>query len=151
MKKLEQLLSNIEGAMPNNERINLSVSKSSVGWHVEHMLLTINAVINELKKDNMAKYKGTFSIRKLYVFAFEKIPRGKAKAPDIVVPLKFNEETLQTHLANTKSNLQNINTINKHNYFPHPYFGHIKVKPAIKFLAIHTIHHLKIIDDILAN
>jgi hypothetical protein len=34
-------------------------------------------------------------------------------------------------------------------YFEHPYFGKLRLNKTIKFLEIHTNHHLEIINDIL--
>ena len=49
---------------------------------------------------------------------------------------------------NGKFKLENIS---KDHYFEHPFFGKIKRKETIRFLEIHTNHHLKIIDDILKS
>jgi hypothetical protein len=34
-------------------------------------------------------------------------------------------------------------------YFHHPFFGHLKLNKTIKFLEIHTNHHLQIIHEII--
>jgi hypothetical protein len=34
-------------------------------------------------------------------------------------------------------------------YFDHPYFGNLRLNKTIKFLEIHTKHHLEIINDII--
>ncbi len=39
MDKLLKLLNELENNIPNSEKLNLSVSKSSVGWHIEHTLI----------------------------------------------------------------------------------------------------------------
>jgi hypothetical protein len=79
-----------------------------------------------------------------------RIPRGRAKAPKVVQPkANFNTETLKNHLEKGKTKLAELDTIGDKNYFEHPYFGHLRLKPTIKFLEIHTNHHLKIINDII--
>ena len=151
MKRLELLLSKIETAMSHHEKISLPVSKSSVGWHVEHTLLTINAIIDDLQKSEPKNYKHTYNLRKFLIFTIKKIPRGRAKAPNVIIPQQFDNETVKIHLEKTKINVEKLNTINAESYFRHPFLGHIKLKPAIKFLGIHTTHHLKIINDIIRN
>jgi hypothetical protein len=37
----------------------------------------------------------------------------------------------------------------KNQFFPHPFLGNLNKKQTIHFLSIHTLHHLKIINDIL--
>lgn len=149
MKNLENLLAALENALPQQHKQNLSVSASSVGWHIEHLLLTNTAIINALKKSEPTKYKRSFRFSKLLVFTTGKIPRGRAKAPKVVTPDVFNAETLRTHLITTKDIIQELKTLPPSAYFTHPFFGDLKLKATIRFLEIHTKHHLKIIEDIL--
>jgi hypothetical protein len=39
--------------------------------------------------------------------------------------------------------------VSKDHFFEHPYFGKLKLKETIRFLEIHTTHHLSIIEDIV--
>ena len=50
VKKLEALLNELENKIPDYEYGDPAISKGSVGWHIEHSLLTLNLVIDVLKK-----------------------------------------------------------------------------------------------------
>jgi hypothetical protein len=152
MEKLKKLIQDLESKIPNQEMLNPTISRSSVGWHIEHTLLTMNLVIGALQKSNPENYKRTSNFYRVLVFAMNKIPRGKAKAPKIVQPKEdFNVESIKSHIEKGKVKLAELNSIGETNYFEHPYFGHLKLKPTIKFLEIHTNHHLHIINDIIKS
>jgi hypothetical protein len=152
MEKLKKLIQDLESKIQNQEMLNPTISKSSVGWHIEHTLLTMNLIIGALQKSNPENYKQSFNFYRVLVFAMNKIPRGKAKAPKIVQPKEdFNIESLKSHLEKAKTKLAELNSIGNKNYFEHPYFGHLTLKPTIKFLEIHTNHHLQIINDIIKS
>ena len=81
---------------------------------------------------------------------FGYIPRGKGKAPKQVAPKEeFTTEQLKPLLSTAKSNVDGLSTLDKIVNFNHPYFGVLNKKQTVKFLGIHTHHHLKIIKDIL--
>ena len=149
MKKMEALLKRIELVIPLQEKINNAVSQSSVGWHIEHSLLTINLIIEGLKISDPKDYKWKLNLSRMYVFTFNKIPRGRAKAPKVVVPKEFDTGTLKKHLEKARFGLVELSKMNPASYFVHPYFGKLNKKQTIKFLAIHTGHHLAIMDDII--
>lgn len=152
MEKLNKLIQKLENEIPNQEVINTSISKSSVGWHIEHTLLTINLVIEAVLKSDPNNYKWTFNIKRMLVFTMNKIPRGKAKSPKVVQPkIDFNIETIKLNLEKGKTNLTNLQTLSENKYFDHPYFAQLNLKQTIKFLEIHTNHHLKIINDIIKS
>ena len=78
-----------------------------------------------------------------------KLPRGRVKAVQAVIPEDYNEKSLREHLKATKLKVEELKTIDSNKYFNHPVFGNLKLTKTIKFLDIHTKHHLDIINDIL--
>ena len=150
MEKLKLLLEELDSKIENFELVNPAVSTSSVGWHIEHSFLVINVIIEGLKKSNPNDYKWKFNLKRLYFYTINKIPRGGSRAPKRVQPQNnFSLESLKNHFANTNEKLQELNNLSRNNYIEHPVMGKLNAKPAIKFLCIHTRHHIDIIDDIL--
>lgn len=149
MKKLNNLIIQLEGNIPNQQIANHHISKSNIGWHIKHSLLIIDGIIESLKKSNPKKYKWNFKILRLIVFTLNRIPRGRGKSPKIVIPKKYDELSLIKDCQNALIKIKELESIDKDRYFKHPYFGNLKLHKAIKFLEIHTIHHLEIINDIL--
>ncbi len=149
MKKLNNLIVQLESNVSHQQIANQSISKSNIGWHIKHALLTIDGIIEALKKSNPSKYKWNFKILRLIVFTLKKIPRGRGKSPKIVIPQKYDELSLIKDCQNALVKIKELELIDKDKYFKHPYFGNLKLDKAIKFLEMHTNHHLKIINDIL--
>ena len=79
-----------------------------------------------------------------------KLPH-RAKSPEVVVPKTYDEMTLKEHLQTAKSKIQDLKNISSDKYFDHPFFGNLKLDSTIKFLEIHTNHHLEIINHILKS
>ena len=149
MKTLDPLLKEIEILIPKQELLMEKVSTAAIGWHIEHSLLTINAIIDQLKRSNPEDYKWKFNFTRTLVFTINKIPRGRAKAPKVVQPKSsITMETLKLHFNNTKENITALQKLQINNHFEHPFFGKLNLKPASKFLYLHTNHHLKIMKDI---
>jgi hypothetical protein len=150
MKKLSALLTELEKSIPNSEKLNISVSASSVGWHIEHTLLTTSRIIETVKKSNPKEYKGSFNIKRFFVFAANKIPRGKGQAPETVRPQSIAApDELRKKIEKAKAKVEELSSLNPNNYFEHPYFDKLNLKAAIRFLNIHTKHHINIINDIV--
>lgn len=149
MNKLNGQLEELFTKIPQQDNVREAISKSTVGWHIEHILLTINLIIDEVKKSNPENYKSSFKLSKVLVFTMKKIPRGRARSPKVVAPKKFDEKTLKEHLETTKMKIKDLEAISSNKYFNHPYFGNLKLEKTLTFLEIHTNHHLKIINDIL--
>jgi hypothetical protein len=149
MKKLQKYLAELETKIPNLEDYNHTVSKSNVGWHIEHSLLTIERIIEAVQKSNPDNYKWSFKLSRILIFTMNKMPRGRAKAPKVVVPNTYDKQTLLEHLKTVTLKIQELENISPDKYFDHPFFGNLKLKKAVKMIEIHTNHHLEIINDIL--
>lgn len=150
MEKLIKQLQKIESLLPQIDQVNLSVSKASVGWHLEHSLLIINSSLKGLTMTNPNNYKPKFSIKKFVFLNFGVIPRGKIKAPTQFVPLETpTKESIGKLINLAKERLANIEVLPEKAFITHPFLGDFDKKTTLKFLGLHTNHHLKIIDDIL--
>jgi hypothetical protein len=152
MKKLEQLIAELESNISHCELTIPNISAGSVGWHIEHSLLVLNLVIGALSKSNPADYKKKRDIRRTILMLLGRIPRGRIKAPKAVQPsLDFNKESLQQHVYQTKERVKVLSQLSSSHFFSHPFLGDFKLAPAIKFLTIHTKHHNQIIQDIIKS
>ena len=150
MEKLLKLIKQLEKNIPNYTKQQKAISAANIGWHIDHSLLVFVRIITAMETSDPALYKSSFNLKKLLVYTFNKIPRGKAKAPKIVQPT--GDITTDKLLANVDAAFKKIKALNnlqRHHHFDHPYFGKLNLKETNKFLAIHTNHHLKIINDIM--
>lgn len=150
MNNLNQILAHLLSILDDYYHVNTLISKSSVGWHIEHSLKTIDQIVIACKNSNPSKYQWKFKLNRFLILdVIQKIPRGKARAPKVVQPEgEISKETLQLHLEKVQQNLENWGDLNKNCYFTHPFFGNLNKKATEKFLVLHTKHHLQIIEDI---
>jgi hypothetical protein len=150
MKNLDAILPELANYIADYNQFNHAISEASVGWHIEHSLLVIKQVTATVAQSEPKLYKSKFNLSRFFVFLLKTIPRGKAKAPKVVIPVdEITLETLQESLKNTYQAITYLKDCEANQYFMHPFFGQLNKKQTIKFLEIHTEHHLKIIRDIL--
>ncbi|MDX1905055.1 MAG: DUF1569 domain-containing protein [Thermonemataceae bacterium] len=151
MKKLEELLKDLENYIPLLEKSKPTVSNGSVAWHIEHSLLVVTQIVEAVKTSKPETFSNKFNFSRLMVFTLKKIPRGKAKAPKVVLPTEhITSESLREHLGKALEKIKILPTLPPKSYFTHPVFGNLDVKNTEKMLAIHTKHHTDIIKDIIA-
>ena len=150
MNPLIPLLLQLECHISNFEKTNPNISNSTVGWQIDHCLLVINGIIGQIEISDPSKFQPKWTFPKFMVFTTGKIPRGKAKAPKVVIPTQVaTQDELIAKLAAAKNNVLKLDSFSENQFFNHPYFKDLNVKQTKKFLTIHTKHHLKIIEDIL--
>ena len=150
MHKLNKFIDRLEEHSLVHHKINSKVSNASVGWHIEHSLKVIIQIVEAVEKSNANEYKWKFNFKRYLIWAINHIPRGTGKAPKVVLPEgEITVESLEHSIAKSRAVLGKIDKLKQNNYFKHPYFGDLNLKPTIKFLGLHTNHHLKIINDII--
>lgn len=152
MTELYTLINQLESHIKNYEKTNPAVSKATVGWQIDHSFIVINTVVGQIKKSNPKEYKWKFNKNRFLVFIIlRKIPRGKVRAPKAVQPFEeITLEHLKKQLEITRKNIAELDSLEDNNYFTHPFMGDLNLKRTVRFLELHTNHHLKIIEDILA-
>lgn len=150
MQKLLDFIEQLNAQVAHADIANSEVSAVNIGWHVEHSCLVIIKITETIKKSNPANYSTRFTWRKWIVFLTGKFPRGKAKAPSAVLPQTFlSQEHLLNSIAEARLAVKELMECKKNQFFLHPIFGNLNVPKTIQFLAIHTHHHIQIINDIL--
>ena len=150
MKKLLQVLNDFEKQAPLYSNNNKLVSEANVGWHIMHSCLVITSITEAIRKSDPSLYKKKFSWKAFFVLLFNKIPRGKAKAPSFTQPAnEVSMDMVLQQIAEARKSAELLLTADKSQYFTHPIFGDLQLPTAIKFLYVHTYHHEKIIRDIL--
>jgi hypothetical protein len=149
---LENEIKTISTIIPHYKKQNNSVSKRGVDWHLDHSLKAILAISESLKKSDPKKYKWTFSFLRTIIFFIGHFPRGKAKAPKITCSNEdIDESILLSQFTLVKKQLLEIETLPENSNFKHPIFGVLNLKQTIKFLRLHTQHHLKITNEIISS
>lgn len=143
-------LSVLEKAIEHSDNLVTEISSSNVAWHIDHSLKVINRVCNFLITSDPSDYKWKFNKWRLIIFLKGAIPRGKAKAPRYVRPPEnINIEDLKLQLIEVQELLSTIEKLPPKSNFNHHIFGKLHLKKTIRFLEIHTNHHIKIINEIL--
>jgi len=144
---LDKEFSIIKEYIDHQEEKNLKISKANVGWHLDHSLKVINSVFEVLESSNSDDYKKKFNGLRLFTFTLGFFPRGKAKSPKRVLPPEIIlKEGIETQLEKAIINIETMNSFDKNQFFTHPLFNK---KQTLKFLRLHTNHHLKIVKDIV--
>jgi hypothetical protein len=147
---LSPLIEKVENYIPQRDSIKLEVSKADVAWQLDHILKTINRVSEALGKSNPEKFKSSVNAMRTITMTSGYIPRGRAQSPDIVKPPDvIYTEDIHAQVKEAKANIMKLKLLDENSYFKHFVFGNLNKAQTIRFLEVHTNHHLKIIKDIL--
>lgn len=148
-KRLKKQLDEIKLHIENGDQLDLDVSKKGTYWQIDHALAVLNGVSQALENSQPSNCKPKFSFLKFVIMTTGYIPRGKGRAPKETISTDvITQSALESSFEKTKSTIKNLKNIPEENCFKHPLFGWMSKKDTIKFMGIHTHHHLKIIRDI---
>jgi len=150
MKSLKDQIDLLESLIPKYKDMHTKVSQATVGWHIEHALLSIRRIIQGVKASDASAYKRSYKLNRIIVLGFRIIPRGRAKSPKVVEPEGIiNPASLKLSVYKTRQMFGEIDSLTKNQHFSHPFLGILNKRPMRKFLKVHTAHHLRIIKDII--
>ena len=150
MQQLLKKITTLESYIENADAICSEVSAGTVAWHIEHSCLVITKIVQTVQNSDPNKYQWKWNLKRAFVFLTGKFPRGRAKAPESVMPISnITKAHLHESIASAKKAVATLSTCAKNQYFLHPFFGDLNTSSTMYFLGIHTKHHLRIIEDIL--
>ncbi len=147
---LNNHLSLIEGYVPSMNIRNPNISVASVGWHLDHSLKVINRISESIKSSNPNDFKKDFNIKRSILFILCYIPRKRGKCPKSTTPPNnILIADLKAQINVSRAHLGQIAMLDKNTHFKHFIFGNLSKVNTLRFLEMHTRHHLKIVRDIL--
>lgn len=145
-------LNEVASYIAMRDTINLEVSETPIAWHMDHIYLMVNQLNTALEYSDEGNYKAESNKTRDYVFTSNTLPRGKVTAPEAVRPAEnVTINALQMHYNEALATVEKLPMLAEKKHFNHPILGTMNRDETIKFLVIHTEHHLKIIRDILKN
>jgi len=130
------------------------VSLWSVGQQVDHVLKVL-AVTRQVIASERPPLARRINLAGRVALALNWLPRGVGKAPRAVLPEERPDRALGAALAAERAAWRELAgerelLARPEAIYPHPYFRGLTRAQAVRFAAVHTHHHLKIVDDILA-
>lgn len=147
-----QKIDRLEEYTVQMEAEDTTVSKVGVDWHLAHSLKTINGICDALAKSSPEDYSWSANVARTMSLTFNFIPRGRAQSPRSVIPDEvITLADLQQMIQQARLNVQKAIMLPEQANFEHPVFGVITRGEALRFLEVHTQHHLKIIEDIIGH
>jgi hypothetical protein len=146
---LNQEIKELKAFLKQEDKQVNAVSEKGIHWHIDHSLRVISGICSKLKHSDPNAYKPKFNVLKLGIMTTAIIPRGKAKAPKKVLPPEdFDSTEIQELFSKVEHQLKSIEKLDKNHFYSHHIFGDLNLKKSVKFMGIHTHHHLKIMEDI---
>ena len=114
---LEKELHALYGYIPEIRTINPPVSQVSVGWHLDHSLIVIIAIIQVLQQSQPSSYRWRPNLGRWYIFSRGSIPRGRGKSPKSVLPGEISESNLKLKLQTTKEHIALLDKLHRRCHF----------------------------------
>jgi hypothetical protein len=155
MNRLDSLrgqLEKLDSYAQKPNQLATNVSKWSVYHQIEHILLTNNKISELIEKGVAPEQIKSRTLPSYFIFAIGYLIRGFATAPELVIPNGVSQLELVSLLKLYEEHLEKIKLSNELDsdlvVGNHPYFGGLNRSEWIRFMEIHTNHHLKIINDI---
>jgi|GEM_PF-729409 len=161
LAKIEQQWSAIYRCLEDPEVFStrrLKVSWWSVGQHAGHLALSLDRIGREIEDmlahpdKNAEQPAGQIAVSLLDA---GEIPRGRGRAPDFLrVPVNVTPDGVRRELDAARDRWRGLSaradaiaaTPAK---FPHFALGPLTSAQWTRFMAVHTAHHLRIVEDIL--
>lgn len=148
----DQGLQELRAAVKDIDASAPRVSKWSVGMHVHHCCLSMIRVCTALGTSTPPPPRSRPSLASGIVLLTGRIPRGRAKSPDVAVPKSdVTQHELLALLDESARMVAEARRLPPDVWFRHFFFGVLDRDKAMRFLSIHNRHHLRIIADIIAD
>lgn len=152
MTTVVKTLTDLSRYIPQSSVKNENISEWSVGMQIEHCLISTIGIGNAIANSKPFTGKIKKGVVRRIIFLTGMIPRGRGKAPAASRPdEQTTESKLHELMQKANSLVEKTAVSDPRCWWEHFAFGVMNRDDALKFIAIHNRHHLKIISDILVT
>ena len=131
------------------------VSAWSPAEHLDHMYKVSMSIVRRITEEGAQPSKRGINVMGRVILFFGWIPRGRGKTPERLSGTICTGPHIEASLGRLEQVLDNLPVAavdaSRSPIVPHPMFGGLTPSQALRFIVIHTKHHLRIIDEILAR
>lgn len=121
--------------------------------HFDHTIKVAHSILALLAKPEIAAMPTGINLIGRVVLAVGWIPRGRGKSPERLRGAAVTMDELEAKLAGLEAVIESVaGRTDAPSNIPivrHPLFGGLTHNQALRFVAIHTHHHLKIVETCL--
>lgn len=121
--------------------------------HFDHTIKVAHSILTLLAKPGIAAAPTGINLIGRVVLAVGWIPRGRGKSPERLRGAAVTMAELEANLAGLEAVIETVaGRTDAPSHIPivrHPLFGGLTHNQALRFVAIHTDHHLKIVETCL--
>lgn len=118
--------------------------------HLDHTIKVASGLLHVLNKDEIPRLPRGISMIGRLVLLIGWIPRGRGRSPERMLPAPATVPDLNERLAEMDAQIERVATrtaaVPAFPIVRHPVFGGLTYGQTLRFIAIHTHHHLKILD-----
>ena len=151
---MEHELDLLESSLDLPDRTSPAVSRWSIRQQQEHAATAARMMADAIRDLNGGGGEpgGRPKLIAHLMFLTGWIPRGKGKAPETVLPGDAPDvDRIRESIADARAILREAGPPGAGNRIDHPILGRFTARQWHRFGAIHTLHHLKIVEDILGG
>lgn len=134
---------------------NPQISAWCIAQQLDHLLKVASSIVRRINQPGVEPLKNGVTFLGRMVLTSGWIPRGRGKAPERLVGTICSAAEIEAALVQLETMMDAIDVdaarSSRAATVPHPKFGGLTPSQALRFAAIHTDHHLKIVAEILAT
>lgn len=159
LTRIREQLQRIRSLSRTPEAHLFAVETRVSGWctaeHLDHILKVSAAIVGRVRDTNATPERRGISLLGRLILLVGWIPRGRGRSPKSVVGTRIAAAELEPLIAKLEQSIAQVVpgvvTASRVPIVPHPYFGGLTRSQALRFVAIHNAHHLRIVDEILRS
>lgn len=134
-------------------RATSPISAWSPAQHLDHMVKVSSALTGLILNFETPRLARGITITGRAVLALGWIPRGRGKAPERLHGTHVTRDELLASLDALAAKVQRVDATHlvasRGPIAPHPIFGGLTPRQALRFITVHNNHHMRIVRDVL--